>query len=93
MGSNVYLTKDAPRFIQGHSVVLAYVVLFLFGGSLVTTVLLRLENNKRIGGHRNKWIEGMTEEEIRMLGDMKYESAILILDETDFPRPGFLYVV
>lgn len=57
---------------------LAYLVLFLFGGSIVTTILLRSENKKRLEGKRDGWIEGKSPHEIEMLGDR---------------RPDFTYVV
>jgi hypothetical protein len=58
--------------------VLAYLVLFLFGGSIMTTTLLRSENKKRLEGKRDGWTAGKTPHEIEMLGDK---------------RPNFTYVV
>jgi len=51
-------------------------VLFLLGGSIVTTLLLRQENKKRIAGKRDHWAEGKSQEEVEKLGDK---------------RPDFLY--
>jgi MFS family permease len=72
VSSNIYNTDtDGPRFIPGHSVVLAYMAIFLWGGSLVLYLLLKRENAKRVRGERNHWIEGLTVEEIRNLGDKR----------------------
>jgi len=78
VSSNIYRTVDSPQYYQGHGVVLAYLVLFLFGGSIVTTLYLRAENRKRVTGRRDIWIEGKSPEEIERLGDQ---------------RPDFTYVV
>jgi nitrate/nitrite transporter NarK len=71
VSSNIYRGKDKPRFYLGHGVVLAYLVLFLFGGSVMTRVLLAWENKKRRNGDRDGWAEGRTEKEIEMLGDRR----------------------
>lgn len=78
MSSNVYRPGDKPKYYLGHGVVLAYLSLFLLGGSIVTTILLRAENRKRLAGKRDHWAEGKSEQEIRELGDL---------------RPNFLYTV
>lgn len=67
--SNVYRGVDAPRFIVGHAVVLGYLSLALFGGSVLHFILLRRENNLRRQGLRNHWTEGKSQAEIRLLGD------------------------
>lgn len=72
VSSNIYQMKDKPRYLPGHGVVLAYMILFLLGGTIVTHVGLRVENGKRRSGKRESWIEGKTEEEIRALGDKRY---------------------
>jgi len=77
VSSNIYRTKDAPQFYPGHGVVLGYLSLFLFGGSIVTTLLLRNENKKRINGQRDHWLDGKTAEERYVMGDRK---------------PDFLYI-
>jgi hypothetical protein len=69
VSSNIYRTKDSPRYFLGHGVVLAYLVLFLFLGSIVTTIGLRIENKKRLSGKRDHWVEGKSPEQIEMLGD------------------------
>ena len=71
VSSNIYRTKDAPRYLPGHGVVLGYLVCFLFGGSLVQHLLLRRENAKRRAGLRDSWIDGKNEDEIEMLGDRR----------------------
>lgn len=77
MSSNIYRGQDAPNYYPGHGTVLAYLVLFLLCGSIVQTVLLRIENNRRRQGERDHLIEGLTPTEIKELGDM---------------RPDFIYV-
>jgi hypothetical protein len=71
VSSNIYRSQDVPRFVLGHSVILGYLAVFLFGGSLVTTLLLRFENRARLKGRRNGWTEGKTDTEIEILGDRK----------------------
>jgi hypothetical protein len=71
VSSNIYRTKDSPRFFLGHGVVLAYLVIFLFGGSIVTHLLLRAENRKRQNGQRNYLTEGKTPEQLEVLGDKR----------------------
>jgi hypothetical protein len=82
VSSNIYRTKDAPQFYPGHSVVLAYLTVFLFGGSIVTTLLLRAENKKRVQGKRDHWAEGKTPEQLEIAGDKRsvhFESLIVQL--------------
>ncbi|KAF3762680.1 MFS general substrate transporter [Cryphonectria parasitica EP155] len=74
VSSNIFF--EAPRYYQGHGAILAYMVLFLLGGSLLMTLLLRLENKKRLQGKRDGWAEGKSEPEVEAMGDM---------------RPDFLY--
>ena len=76
MSSNIYQQKDSPRFRLGHGVVIAYMTLFLLGGSVMTTLLLRRENSNRLAGKRDHWAEGKPREEVEKLGDK---------------RPDFLY--
>ena len=78
VASNIYRGQDAPRFYPGHAVVLAYLSLFLLGGSILQRVLLVRENKKRLAGGRDSWIEGMNEQEIDKLGDK---------------RPDFIYTL
>ncbi|KAH8890457.1 MFS general substrate transporter [Thozetella sp. PMI_491] len=76
VSSNIYFA--GPRFLQGHGVVMAYMAVFLFGGSVLNTLLLRRENARRRRGDRDHWIEGKTAREIEALGDK---------------RPDFFYTV
>ena len=76
VSSNIYRTEDSPNYRPGHGVVLAYLTLFLFGGSIVTHFMLIAENNKRKRGDRDEWIVGKSESEVELLGDK---------------RPDFLY--
>lgn len=78
VSSNIYRARDKPRYLVGHGVVLAYMVLFLLGGSVATHLALRRENGKRARGERDYWAEGKSEKEVEMLGDK---------------RPDFLYVL
>ncbi|KAI0553780.1 major facilitator superfamily domain-containing protein [Xylaria curta] len=67
VSSNIFF--DSPRYLQGHGVILAYMTLFLFGGSILMTTLLRIENKKRREGKRDYLAEGKTEAELDRLGD------------------------
>lgn len=58
---------------------LAYLTLFLLGGSVVTHFALEVENRKRLAGKRDHWIEGRTEEEIRIKGDKVSVSPLLLV--------------
>ena len=71
VSSNIYRTKDAPGYKLGHGVVLAYMTLFLLGGSLATHFALVAENKKKMSGARDGRIEGKSVEEIEALGDRK----------------------
>jgi hypothetical protein len=73
VSSNIYRAKDKPNFRLGHAVVLAYMVLFLFGGSLFAHFMLVAENKKRLAGKRDNLIAGKSQQEIEMLGDMRYD--------------------
>lgn len=76
VSSNIYY--NTPRFSEGHGVVMAYMAVFLFGGSVLMTVLLRRENAARRRGDRDHLIVGLTDKEIVALGDQ---------------RPDFFYTV
>jgi hypothetical protein len=58
--------------LSGHGTVLAYMVLFLLGGSIVTTLGLRGENKKRLEGKRDARLVNLSRREIEMLGDKRY---------------------
>lgn len=76
VSSNIYRARDKPNYRTGHAVVLAYMILFLFFGSIATHFALEAENKKRRAGKRDHWIEGKSDSEIALLGDK---------------RPDFLY--
>ncbi|KAK4098578.1 MFS general substrate transporter [Parathielavia hyrcaniae] len=76
VSSNVYF--DGPRFAQGHGVMIGYLAVCLFGGSVAMSLLLRRENARRRRGERDHWVQGLTEREIEELGDR---------------RPDFVYMV
>ena len=78
VSSNIYRGTDAPHFYPGHATVLAYLTVFLLGGSILQYILLRIENRKRLLGQRDHWIEGLDAQEINLLGDR---------------RPDFLYTL
>lgn len=78
VSSNIYRSVDQPRYKPGHGVVLAYVTLFLLGGSALQYVLLKRENQKRRNGERDYLIAGKSEAEIDKLGDR---------------RPDFIYTL
>lgn len=69
VSSNIYF--DSPRYLVGHGVIIAYMVLFLCGGSILMTVFLRLENARRKRGERDGWVEGLTDQQIEALGDQR----------------------
>lgn len=78
VSSNIYMTPEKPRYWTGHGTVLAYMFLCLFGGSIFMHVMLRRENALRKAGKRDHWLEGKSEEDIRMMGDV---------------RPDFIYTL
>jgi len=77
ISSNIYLASEAKTgYKTGHSIVLAFLCVFLCGGSTITHFLLAAENKKRLAGQRDHRVEGKTAAEIELLGDQ---------------RPDFLY--
>ncbi|KAI5859577.1 MFS general substrate transporter [Durotheca rogersii] len=76
VSSNIYF--NPPRYLEGHGVLVAYMTVFLFGGSLLMTVLLRVENRRRREGKRDYRVEGKSAAEIEALGDN---------------RPDFIYTI
>lgn len=78
VSSNIYRSEDSPNYRPGHGVVLAYLTVFLLGGSILTHFMLIAENKKRQRGERDEWIVGKSESEVELLGDK---------------RPDFLYTV
>ncbi|KAK1757860.1 putative transporter [Echria macrotheca] len=76
VSSNIYF--NGPRFREGHGTVMAYMALFLFGGSVLMTTLLRRENARRRRGERDHWVQGLDANQIKDLGDN---------------RPDFIYTI
>ena len=68
VSSNIYFNQKGG-YKEGHSVVLAYMAIFLLGGSALMTTLLRSENKKRLAGKRDYLLEGKSAREIEALGD------------------------
>lgn len=85
-------SRDRP----GHAVVMAYMIVFLLGGSALQYVLLRAENAKRLAGKRHVWVAGKGQKEIDALGDKQYVQPFLTDSECLLKiscRPGFLYTL
>lgn len=78
VSSNIYRAADSPGFKPGHATVMAYMIAFLLGGSIVLELLLVRENKARRSGKRNHWSEGLSEKEVEALGDT---------------RPDFIYIL
>lgn len=78
VSSNIYQATDAPLYRKGHGIVLAYLTVFLLGGSILQYTLLKKENAKRRAGGRDYWAHGKTDKEVETLGDT---------------RPGFIYTL
>lgn len=76
VSSNVYF--DAPRFFQGHGIIVAYLFFGVFCGSVTFWYLLRRENKARLAGERDHLIEGKTQKEIEAMHDH---------------RPDFIYTL
>ncbi|EME38802.1 hypothetical protein DOTSEDRAFT_29003 [Dothistroma septosporum NZE10] len=67
-----------PRYKTGHSAVLAYLILFQFGGTLFIRTMLARENKERRNGKRDHLLTAKSEEEIVVAGDK---------------RPDFMYTL
>lgn len=76
VSSNVYFA--GPRFFAGHATIIGYLVIAMFGGSLLFQTLLSRENKKRLAGERDYLVEGKSQAEIEALGDN---------------RPDFIYTL
>ncbi|KAG9248320.1 MFS nicotinic acid transporter-like protein [Calycina marina] len=76
VSSNIYFS--GPKYTVGHAVVMAYMIVFLMGGSILMEILLMRENKLRRNGKRNHWVEGLSGKEAENLGDR---------------RPDFLYTL
>lgn len=71
VSSNIYLPGEKPRYWTGHGTVFAYLLVCLFGGSVLMHLLLRRENRKRVKGERDWRMEGKSAEDVRMMGDVR----------------------
>lgn len=78
VSSNIYLSRESPRFYTGHAVVLSWQICFLFGASLFLYIALGRENKKKRNGERDYLVEGMSAEDMKFLGDK---------------RPDFIYTL
>jgi predicted MFS family arabinose efflux permease len=76
VSSNIFLSREAPRYYTGHAVVLSWQVCFLFGGSLFLDIMLGRENKMRRDGKRDYWLDNKSAEDIKFMGD---------------ERPDFMY--
>ncbi len=76
VSSNIYFSS--PNYVEGHAGLIAFLAVFLLGGSLLMIMLLRSENKIRESSGRDGWVEGRTEEEIKDMGDR---------------RPDFIYTI
>lgn len=56
---------------------MAYLILFLLGGSALQYVMLRAENAKRLAGKRDVWLEGKSGKDVQAMGDMRFVSSLL----------------
>jgi DMSO reductase anchor subunit len=76
MAANVYRAEDAPQYRFGHAMVLAYLTIGLFGGSMMNWFYLRNQNTKRKRGDMDDLLEGklqgkMEKEIVDELGDQR----------------------
>lgn len=71
VSSNIYMAKEKPRYWTGHGIVLAYMFLFLFGGTVFMHFMLKRENSLRKSGRRDDLLTGKNESEIEVLGDKR----------------------
>lgn len=76
VSSNIYFSS--PRFFEGHGIIIAYLFLCMFLGSILYAGLLARENKLRRQGLKDHLTEGKTAEEIVAMGDS---------------RPDFFYTI
>jgi MFS family permease len=69
VSSNVFF--NAPHYYEGHGIIIAYLTLFVLGGSAVMWALLERENKARRGGKRDWMVEGKSSKEIEDMGDVR----------------------
>lgn len=82
MISNVYRGRDSPNFEPGLATTLGYLVICLFGGSVLHYLLLRRENSLRRAGRRNHLIERKSTKEIELMGDQRSVTLHLLWDRS-----------
>ena len=66
LGTQLYRSRDGPRFFVGHGFAMGYLVANIIVASTLWAVL-RAENARRDRGERNSRLEGLTPDE--WLGD------------------------
>lgn len=71
VSSNIFRTTDAPNYRIGHSVIMAYMVVFLLGGSILNYLLLKRENSLRRAGKRDVWHQTKSKQEMEDRGDRR----------------------
>ena len=71
VSSNIYILKESPHFYTGHGIVLAYMTLFLLGGSIFMHFMLRRENRLRREGKRDHLLQGKSKVEREIAGDLR----------------------
>lgn len=76
VSSNIFF--GSTRFFPAYGVIIAYMALFLFTGSALMHFLLARENKKRALGERDHWIEGKSQSEIELMGDLRPDFAYTI---------------
>ncbi|KAF4126519.1 Major Facilitator Superfamily [Geosmithia morbida] len=76
VSSNIYF--NAPRFYEGHGVIIAYLFVSMFLGSILYAFFLSRENKARREGRRDHLVAGKTAREIQAMGD---------------GRPDFIYTI
>jgi len=69
--SNIYLTRENPRFWTGHGVILGYQVFFLLTGSVVMHFALRKMNRDREAGKMDEAWGKLTDEQKWIQGDLR----------------------
>lgn len=69
VSSNIFLVEEKPRYWTGHGMVIAYMTLFLLGGTVFMWAMLKRENAKRRSGARDNMHAGKTADEIWVAGD------------------------
>lgn len=69
--SNIYLTRENPRFWTGHGVILGYQVFFLLSGSVFMHFALRKMNKDRRAGKMDEVWSTLTDDQKWIQGDVR----------------------